>query len=351
MIKYLKYEIKNHFKPLLIISVFVLIVALFILNDYEFIKEKTVYVGEVNNQMMYNKYTVANTAPLAMITTFACILATIIPPFEFAFKMRKVSVDVFYALPIERYKLYLVKYLVGLMEILIPITLVTIFTGVTIIVHPNLYEMGYFVIYYLNVIWLSTVLYTINVFFFVRNNRVVDGIINQIFVIFALFAAGSLISSIFDCKYFAECFFTYSPLVIVNDWFNDFMCLESYVKSGYPNPYRYRPNGYIKEIVSIVSYTVIAIILFVVFILKSKKEKAEESMQISRSIFSYSFFIPFYIVTIGIYTFDVIILLPFLLIAAYLGYAIYRRTFKIKKLDWLMILISFAVATVLSTFM
>ena len=65
----------------------------------------------------------------------------------------------------------------------------------------------------------------------------------------------------------------------------------------------------------------------------SDKEKAENSMDISSSWFSYKTFIPIYIVYLSTDIGSEAIYIILIAIIGYIGYAIYRRSFKIKLCD------------------
>ena len=111
MINLLKYYAKKRLNIVLLISI-ILITCGIVLFREGFIYET-----------VQTKLSHCMNSPIKAIGVFSIILCYIVPLFEFSFKMRKVGIDEFYKFPITRRKLYLTKYIVGILEVIIPITI------------------------------------------------------------------------------------------------------------------------------------------------------------------------------------------------------------------------------------
>ena len=96
-------------------------------------------------------------------------------------------------------------------------------------------------------------------------------------------------------------------------------------------------SGYIYNIFDVEIYVLIALVLIgiacaVLLIVLSKKEKAEKALDISDSYFAYKVIIPLYTFLLAL-TSQELFVIVFATIAGYIGYVIYRRSFKIRKID------------------
>jgi len=325
MKRYLIYFLKKRLHVVLILSVIMITIISVALSNTNFIYEKPIWDAEYNHIVRYQK--VADNVPIAYLTVFACLLVSIVPIFEFSFKMKKISVDQQYSLPIKREKLYLTKYLVGLYEILIPLTIAYLWMILMIITKENLFNMGYIYLYYPILLFLSIVIYTIICFVYTRGNTVADGIMNIIFYIFLGFVF-LMIFYTWDLPIgdHNSYFFLYSPHTCANRIFRNLIENKT---STYKTI----------DLISMLFYTVVAIIFFILFLILNKKEKSENSMQISESYFSYKTMIPYYAIVCSAFSTDSALVLAFVFTGAYILYATYKRSFKLAKKDLIKLVI------------
>ena len=331
MIGLLKYYIKKRAYIVGIISLILIFIA--IIESQDGYVGKYSYSGDTTFSSQNN--------PIGLYTIFGSILATIVPLFEFNFKMRKVSVDEFYKLPIKREKLYIVKYIIGLFEVLIPMTVFFLFTLIDISLSFHLFKLSYYVIFYLLSIPLLTAIYSIIAFVYSKCNTTYDGLINvglaQFFVLSIAFIILEIITNRDECIYlssssfcsdYTSYFFIYSPMTRLNVYYSNLMegtIYESLLKE----------ESFIITLVSIVIFLVLGIVSFILMVTLKKYEKSEDSMDISNSWFSYKVMVPTYItvLTALIAGQGEAITLLLVIIAGYILYAIYRRNFKIKLYD------------------
>lgn len=327
MKNYFKYEFKKNLPFIIIVSsIFVIILSIYLFNS-DFVFQRYEYInGEATGKMI----DVARNSPIPMITTFIYILVFVTIIKNFSFKMKKTAVDVNYQLPIKKQKLYLIKYLVGILEVLIPFTLCILISSIIISFKPNIFDMKYLFLYYLTEIPYFIIMYTIVAFAFIKGNTIIDGIINvcmYIAVSLLIPATLSVISAIGREAYWTGFDFTYfslvSPLGCISSEFNDLFTV-----------YMFNEAAAVEYTVSLIIYLFIGVAAFILFYLN--EDKAEDVAQISNSWFSYKVLLPTltFLLSASLMTeVDVLYLLVFILIGSYIGYVIYRRHFKITKYD------------------
>lgn len=304
-----KYYLKKQLPMIGIISVFFLVISVISIANTPYIMD-TIYMEGSKNP---------GTTFFGLLAAFASILATIAPVYQFSFKMSKISVDEFYALPIKREKLFLTKYLMGVLSIFIPLTVCVLYATFTLFTREHLFSMQYLLPYYLSLYLATLILYTIFVFAFNRTNKTIDGIINMVLYMFVFLIITTLIGEIIDSATFLspELYILYAPITIITNLFNSLFRGRS---PGFP----------IEDILSLIFYLIIGIVSFILFIFLIKKDKAEDSMQISNSYFSYKSLIPIYLFCAVALINDIDLLLILAIMCSYFGYVIYQRTFKIK---------------------
>lgn len=344
MLKMIKHYLKKRTLFIFIISIFSLLLSFVIVHSGKFLR--TYYIED-------NVYREGPADfPVSFITTMACIFCTIIPIFEFSFKMSKVNIDQMYSLPIKREKLFLAKYFVGLIETLIPITIISIDSLLTVVFSEHMFELKYFVPYYFCLIGLCFILYSTIAFFFTRGNTFIDGIINVIFIIFffVIFSLALNRTVFYGNKGLLEVenYFIYSPLSLIADVFNKKMIEKAIISIGYQyfNSIMFK----LSDIISVIVMAIVGLVSFVLFILLNKKDKAENCMQITNSWFSYRFMIPAYISMIIMIVGDNITYetLIYILIGGFTAYLLYRRNLKFKKTDYITFIVCIVVALLVS---
>lgn len=283
--------------------------------------------------------------PFSIAAIAAGFLATIIPIYEFGFKMNKICIDQMYSLPVKREKLYISKFIVGYSEIVIPVTLSFIYSFIHVICHEHMFTLIYFLWFYLSLLFYALMIYGVLSFFFTRANIKRDGIINMGFISFFFVAVVSFINQIVldtSTEYAREYFeggeyILFAPINIITKRFSSLAQLEALQKIGYN--YLYKMD--FSRTTSLVLFAILGVISIVLFVMLNKVEKAENSMQISQSWFSYKTFIPAYLVLLTalfINSSSFLGTVIYMGIAGFIGYVIYRRTLKIKKFDIIVII-------------
>ena len=162
MKKYFLYELKNKTYVLACIAVITtLIYSSVILSNKFYGDSPQVYQFEVN---------------LETIFILSIVLAAIAPLIQFNYRMTKRSTDLFYSLPLSHYKIFTVRYLVGLILVFAPY-LTAYLTGAIIMLIKTTDKIFYGV-YYLPHFFSSLpaifCIYTISAFAFTRANKLTE---------------------------------------------------------------------------------------------------------------------------------------------------------------------------------
>ena len=272
---------------------------------------------------------------LGYLTVIMCIFVSLVPIFEYSFKMKRTSIDVFYSLPIKRRSLFITKYLIGLTEILFVFIVLFGFIVIKSAVMNNKYNLGlnigYHFIYFGIGILLYTLLYSYITFFFTRTNNVLDGIINIVLASLVLLAFMYGVKNIviafsqngedlqivpymfLDGSYYTP----YSPIIVIANYL-DRVSLKAEV------------DGII-QVLPLVVMLVLSLASIVGLFVLNPKIKGELTGDITNDYFSYKVLIP--VMILSLLSNDGLgwILIIIIAILGYILYVIKNRSFKIKK--------------------
>ena len=274
--------------------------------------------------------------PFGFLYVFGAIFSSFIPVMEFKFKTNKIMVDQAYSLPIKREKYYLAKYVVGLIETLLPLVVCGLVSLLYVMCSKHIYNLWYVLPYLLMLLLITASVYSIFVFFFIKGNTVFDGIVNMFFVSCFLMALISAIDTYVDIHKvlgYGSDFYIFAPFTNIYTFFNNL------VRGGEIAEFDNRYG--LRALVPTLIYIVLGAGSVFALIGESKKEKAEDATQISNSYFSYRTFIPAYLFLsmIGLYVYELFFVL-LMLTAGFIGYIMYRKTVKIKKIDIILLFAS-----------
>lgn len=328
MIKTIKYFLKKRKLFLLVLTGIVFAITAISLND-------GIYIKDYYNKLTQSFDLIGPTdAPFSIPTIVAALLAIFIPVYEMRFKTNKIVVDQVYSLPVKREKYYLAKYIVGLIEIMIPVLVSSLFSLLSVLLSKHMFDLWYFVPYLLTLIIYTVAVYTIYCFFFTRGNTTIDGIINMGFSTFfvtMLLIAITTITQNFNNGVGTGNYILFIPFVSIYRMFNTLMKRDALIAINIASN-----SVTFESFLPIIVNVALGVIALILYIILSKKEKAENATQHSDSWFSYKFFIPAYFTmiltnfSVGLVNLSVII---YMFILGYLGYVIYRRSVKVKKED------------------
>jgi len=326
--KYIKYELKRTMWPTVIMSILGIIIC-------------------VPSLISVKRY--QDSAFLTSIAYFlyACVIGIVI--YQFSFLMKKRSVDEFYALPLKREKIILLKFLVGYIDIAIAYT-VTFFMSFISIANRfvNILNLEYFFPFYILTLLSSLGIYAFYAFIYMRGNTVIDGVIFMILYNFVFYLFEDVIR-LFILNVFDK--YTQINFSLLPSWAFDVL-IEKYASLI--------ENG-INVQTPILGGTIFWSIIFLASLIgiyfSTKLDKAERAEQISETYFGYKILIPIYFIG-TLYSLDIdssIASDPFYIsyyaiffAISIIGMVIYKRTFKLKLKTWILLGIYMLVAIFLS---
>lgn len=117
-------------------------------------------------------------------------LSVVVSLIEFSFKMIRIQSQQAYSFPIKREKLFLARYLIGLIEIVVPITISYCVSSVMICTSYNLYNLTYLWLYLPCALVTAWLCYSYLSFMFCRANNIIDGIAGMALAVLAPLAVG-----------------------------------------------------------------------------------------------------------------------------------------------------------------
>jgi hypothetical protein len=292
------------------------------------------------------------------LATIVGIIASIIPMLELSeFKSRR-NLDTLYCLPISRRKMAAAHYLSGFIQMFTVYTAAFLAHTAVLLRFADDFRLEYMPLYYVLLLLLGTVVYSVFMFLFGEANSNVDGVVCCILWSLALWVAMSALAypiREFASKYifngydnihyftftrhlsnFAAWLLPHAPInnltvvfqSVMQGWenFNDielyYPTFEEAIERNFPHWYMVFP-WIAAGAASVWGY-------FRTF----ERKGAERAEDISSSPFCYKALIPLYGASLVMLTVESDIMMFFLTVAAmYIGYAIYRRSFRIKKAD------------------
>lgn len=269
---------------------------------------------------------------IEVISFMVGVLAAVVPIWMLSYKMKKRSVDLYYALPLKRRQVLCVKYLLGLIAVYAPYTLAFFLGAIAAVIRFPSYAIAgeyYFAAYFASLPAIFCI-YSISSFAFTRAERTIDGIV---FVIFWMVAQCAVIGAIgrFVDKAAADMFMPTAPLSAVAEYFAS--CVEVQKAGiGYNNEY------YINIAVGFSLTGLQAVAAAVMLFLTERKSKAENIGGVSSSPFGYKVMIPLLTICVFI-NIDIMLNVYEIFLAvivasmAFMLTALYRHSFKIGKVQ------------------
>ncbi len=291
---------------------------------------------------------------------FICLLAYIVPVMEFAFFKKRKNLDFAYALPISRRDMGLVHYLSGLITVTVPF-LVSYITNILFMLSRGSGYFDYSIIplHFLLTIVFGLIMYSLFTFVFNKANTVGDGIwfiILYTFVL-AIIVAGiqTVICESIDRQNdydilahanYPELFAIYGiPWVPIDNITT--LCQNMVEMNG-----RETLSAFFTKpicLIYFIFWIAVGIASTLGFILSFGKDRMEKTEDISDTPFGFKVLIPIFAIFGEIWIVlnsRELILWLIVEILALVGYTVYRRGFRYKKSD-VMILASLCLFLVL----
>ncbi len=276
------------------------------------------------------------------------LLAAVVPIWMLSYKMKKRSVDLYYALPLKRGQILRVKYLLGLIAVYAPYTVAFIFGIISAVIKYPLQaisESYYFAAYFASLPAMFC-LYSIVSFVFACADRMLDGFVFVIFWMFAAFAVASVVAVFFH-DVSPVMFAPISPLITIADYFSSFIEAHTLSSIGYGDAHL--PNMTVGYILTGLQAVAATVLLFVT----EPKSKTENIGGVSNSPFGYKVMIPLLTLCLFI-NIDIVDSVYSILLAvivaslAFMVTALYKHTFKIGKVQTIIFVGSIVLGVALS---
>ena len=296
---------------------------------------------------------------LGMPTFVLALLCTVLPIMQFSYRMQTRSVDLWYSLPVSRKQFTLVRLLVGLIVVFVAYTLGYWLCVAIVAARAESPEFIWYLPMYAVSLVAAIGLFGVNSFLFTRANRVLDGIFflvgwtcilplvvyyfGQFIVISGIGSRGEAIS-LAELNSFT---FSYSAIVSSATFFDHLITGD-----GFENTLSV---GFTLALVIAVLEAVAGYILLFVY---ADRDKAENADQPSASFWGYKTLIPVYttmLLAVGDRVIGFIfgsswvriIYYAVIVLAAFVLYFVYRRSFRLKKCDLISLAASVAVGFIL----
>lgn len=334
MLASLKYELKRILLPLCIFTV--LATAILAVNA---ISARLIFSGlDIYGQPIE----VAADSLIDIPAVMLGLLAFIVPAMQFAYRMNRRSVDLWYSLPVRREKLLAVRLIGGAILVVVPFVVAMCAGTAIIALRDNVFAMQYYPLYMLAALPLGLLLYLLNAFLFTRANSVWDGIVFMLAGAFIQMTPFLFLSSI-DMQTFGRDgwsiinYMSFSPLNHLTTYFD--------------NAIRNEPDYNAWAWISYGLFAAEGIAAAVGIILTAKMHRAENAGQVSDSLFGYRVYIPFclFFITAAVpYGISTAILYVVFLIIAVAAYFVFRRSFRLKKEDLIVLFCSWAAGAAVS---
>lgn len=321
---------RAHFRSKIKLLLCLLIFALALTSISAFDGQKSEYsYYDRDDVLVHHVYYYTN---LGLQVFILCALAYILPVLEFSLFKKRKNLDCFYALPVSRKAMGMVHYFTGLILLIVPFTFSYLLNFLMMLRYPEgFYYPPLLGLYFLSLL-MATVIYTVFTFLFNQANSTGDGIW---FIVLWSFILGFAVEAVNTVLWAWPAGMSHTDLGI--PWFV-LMELE-WVYSAVIEKSQNADLSVFWMDLECYAWFVIWIFLgigsAVGFVLSFGRRRAEKTQEISDSWFGYKLLIPVFAVAAMICWYDLAALIA--LIMAFVGYIIYRKGFRLKKWDWIIL--------------
>lgn len=328
--KYFSYQFKKSLPRFLTISLISLLFTI-IYTD----------CGLILNENVFYSFVSVDFA-LPFIMTILCIS---VPILELApFKNRR-NLDTLMFLPVSRFKMSVIIYLNGLIQIVGVFLLCSLYSLFYLLKKMNDFSLTlgyvdvpfsikYFAPYVIFILLFGIAIYSIYMFAISSASTLIDGIVFQAFyslsLNFVALAIKNILKGLITFNFYnADNFIIFDPIIDLPHHFKRLMILDNH-------------DLITIDYITFIMWGALGIASIFGFILTFKNQKVEKTGDISTSAFGYKTLIPIlgYSAMISIDTSLDFALQLLLIITMYVGYIVFRRSIKLKKSDYICLAVS-----------
>lgn len=290
------------------------------------------FITAINGQPVYRynevgEYILKYYNPTLEFSVFVIwFLCFLVPVLQFSFFKKRRNLDYIYSMPISRTEVGAVHYAVGLLEVFIPFTvsyLINFLVFASWGFADN--KLLPFIPFYFWCLLFGWIFYSISCFAFNEANTIADGCVFMGFWSF-IFA---MIAEVFDIINMSSYLI---PFVLLGEIISYYSSLAQGHSVKWPTEYYDAPESHIVEYVT-VFFVIVAAAALVYLLVTFGKRRTEKAEDISDSPFGYVSMIPLYAILILMDVSEISILI-IVTIATIIGYTIFRRGFKYKVADY-----------------
>lgn len=385
MRSYLRYQLKNNIRPLVIITVIILVMGFFIcaesmerVRSVAYCEElqRTVYVSDEHPGGYYYANATEYVDVFYPVTThyyvdtalyypafMLIVLCYIVPVWMFAFLKKKRNLDCYYSLPISRRAIGVTHYLSGLVAVLVPFLLSYALNMIMLLARGYFANLAheYIIAHFLLCLLMGFTLYSLFVFVFNEANSVIDGIIYIAGYSFVLYILATSLNDIYNevlRTYYGKLPMDYDMDGIIDDWgygyytliknemnsvpwafFGDLLSgFESAAEVPFEKSFSIILNS--GDIVWLIFWSGVGMLSAVGSIIGFGRKNAERAEEISSTPFGYKTLIPLVglmlVVSLAVADNEMLTAIVVTIACAVL-YTIYRRGVKYKTSDYVVI--------------
>lgn len=275
----------------------------------------------------------------SFIYILMAIAAFCIPMLEtYQFKSGR-NLDLLFTMPATRTEIALSHYLSGLIQLVVITMIPTIAATFKIFMEYSGFKIVYIIPMYLLTLLIGIGLYSITMFLFEQGNTLGDGIVFTVAAPYALILIGITTDELIDYKwadYWAELLNVYN-IISKPFWHYKSLLEESLLKPQELEVF---------DIAVYLFWGTVALAAVCGYFYCFKNHRAETAGDISDSWFGYRTIIPVYAYSLLLVfsSIDAILLAVIVLVLMLIGYFIYRRSFRIKASDIVMLMIGVIIA-------
>ncbi len=357
--RYFRYRLKKIFFPTLVFTFLVSILVMTIIGvsvrsadddyrrEHSYIKN-IVKPGDGNQYENNTRYYNSSVEVLTLVIAFASVTVPIAETIGFK-KTR--TLDFLFPMPIKRKDAAVCHYLIGLLQYFTISFVPSVVAFLLILGAEAPFAAGYVFPMFLTLFGIGLMFYSVAIFLFSQGNSIVDGLVSLFGFPIALGciceAVGEVLS---DFNFLRKIY----PVKIGDAVFRLTYIFDLGEVFGAPsNNFRRLVEGRSAADVQddmwivYIFWAVCAIASAIGFVYWFATYRAEKAGDISNSVFAYKFSIPAVVLSIFVMLgFEVGATYAFVYIAMVVAYFIYRRSFKLRAVDYLVISYPF-IATVL----
>jgi hypothetical protein len=304
----------------------------------------------------FNKVIIGSRVDLAFYTIIFGALCTIMPIFElYGFRNRR-NLDTMFTLPVSRTKMLFAHLLNGWIHVIVAFTAEVVIIFSALRQEKDWVNESYILGYYFGFLAVGLAIYLFFSFIFLQGNTIIDGIVFMgawsfafmlPFLLITEFAyylnrlhnGGNYYELCNRLSEITESMCVYSPFGTITN-----MAISKMGIKYQDYTYMYK-TAKLQATIGVTFWCVIGVVCLILLCFTFRKQRVEKVEDISNSPIGYKFLIPFYIICLILWITE-FAFVACALIAMLVAYIIYRRTFKIKKWDIIMIGITVSIAII-----